>query len=100
MRWKWLVGPTASTAGKLDMTVTIPPNVPTPAIILCVCVCVCLHMPLTEQVVAEIHVPTAPGTLVKEENMLDMVAEAEGHSTIIAKGSGTHRFFATTLGAN
>ena len=67
---------------------------------VCVCVCVCLHMPLTEQVVAEIHVPTAPGTLVKEENMLDKVAEAEGHSTIIAKGSGTHRFFATTLGAN
>ena len=57
------------------MNVTVPPNV-----------------------VAEIHVPTAPGTLIEEEDTLHSIAAKDGGITIITKGSGTHRLVAIAGG--
>lgn len=54
------------------MTVTIPPNI-----------------------VAEIHVPSAAGTMIEEFVSLEdeplYTNAAEGHATILTRGSGTHR---------
>lgn len=60
------------------MNVTVPPNV-----------------------VAEIHVPTAPGTLIEEEDTrAHVLAAHDGFATIITKGSGTHRLLAMAGGSN
>ena len=75
MYWKWLVAPTESAAGKIAMNVTIPPNV-----------------------VAEIHVPAAPGTLIEEEGTFANAVATDGGTTIITKGSGTHRLLAIAGG--
>ena len=53
------------------MNVTIPPNV-----------------------VAEIHVPTAPGTVIEEEDSPYSIAAKDGGVTIITRGSGTHQLVA------
>ena len=77
VHWKWLVAPTESAAGKIAMNVTIPPNV-----------------------VAEIHVPTARGTVVEEEDTLASWSAVDGGATIITKGSGTYRLLAMAGGSN
>jgi hypothetical protein len=59
------------------MNVTIPPNV-----------------------VAEIHVPTARGTVVEEEDTLASWSAVDGGATIITKGSGTYRLLAMAGGSN
>jgi len=69
VHWKWLTEPSsaaATSARKIDMTVTIPPNV-----------------------VADIHVPSAAGTVVAE------AAAGEGGTTVLTRGSGTHRLVST-----
>lgn len=69
MNWKWLVAPTdTANVGNFAMNVTIPPNV-----------------------VAEIHVPTMPGTLIEQEGAFANVFAAQGGATVITRGSGTHR---------
>ena len=75
VHWKWLTEPSA-TSRKIDMTVTIPPNV-----------------------VADIHVPSAAGTAVVEaaagEGGTPRTHAAEGRTTILTRGSGTHRLVST-----
>ena len=69
--WKWLTEPSLSTADgttrKLDMTVTVPPNV-----------------------IAEIHVPTTAGTLIEDSSLGQVDASTADGVTILTKGSGTH----------
>ena len=79
VRWKWLTEPSSAAATstkKIDMTVTIPPNV-----------------------VADIHVPSAAGTVVAEaavgEGGTPRTHAAEGRTTILTRGSGTHRLVST-----
>ena len=74
--WKWLVATTADpntptadpNVRNFSMNVTIPPNV-----------------------VAEIHIPTMPGTLIEGEGTSANVFATQGGTTTITRGSGTHR---------
>ena len=79
VHWKWLTEPSsaaATSARKIDMTVTIPPNV-----------------------VADIHVPSAAGTAVAEaavgEGGTPRTHAAEGRTTVLTRGSGAHRLVST-----
>ena len=80
VKWAWATAALPSASGgvvtrKLELTVVIPPNVK-----------------------ADIHVPSAPGTMLEEEEdnhrLMAAVVEADANAraTILSRGSGTHRF--------
>lgn len=72
--WSWATRDDAKgdKTRALDLVVVIPPNV-----------------------VADIHIPTSPRTLVREGLNKDVVATAavDATSTIVSRGSGTHMFY-------